>query len=152
MNTMREEFEAVAKRLNISLGTWGGEWKYISTINAYQMFREGWQAARQPVGEVAAFDQQVAEFLRGCPVAHVPVHPRQGPLWSDTVAAVSEVHRSNSYPLMPLYAAPPQQPERVYLGQFREAVQYASRTCPHEDLAPKLHELLALINQQESKP
>lgn len=51
-----------------------------------------------------------------------------------------------------LYAAPPQQPERVDLGQFREAVQYASRTCPHEDLAPKLHELLTLINQQESKP
>lgn len=70
-------------------------------------------------GEVVAFDQQVAEFLRGCPVAHVPVHPRQGPLWSDTVAAGSEVHRSNSYPLMPLYAAPPQRPESVVVDEDR---------------------------------
>lgn len=36
--------------------------------------------------------------------------------------------------------------QAVDLGQFREAVQYASRTCPHDDLAPKLRELLVLID------
>lgn len=41
----------------------------------------------------------------GNPVAHVPVHPRNGPLWSDTFPAGSELHRSNSYPMMPLYTA-----------------------------------------------
>lgn len=43
------------------------------------------------------------------PVAFVPVHPRQGQLWSDTFAAGSEVHRSNSYPRMALYSDPPQE-------------------------------------------
>lgn len=38
--------------------------------------------------------------------------------------------------------------QAVDLGQFRESVQYASRTCPHEDLAPKLRELLSLIDSQ----
>lgn len=44
------------------------------------------------------------------PIAFVPIHPRQGPLWSDTFPAGSEVHRSNSYERMALYADPSQHP------------------------------------------
>jgi hypothetical protein len=41
------------------------------------------------------------------PVAFVPVHPRSGPLWSDTYAAASFSERSPNYPRMALYAAQP---------------------------------------------
>jgi hypothetical protein len=40
------------------------------------------------------------------PVAFVPIHPRNGPLWSDTLPADSEVERSNHYERMALYAHP----------------------------------------------
>lgn len=43
------------------------------------------------------------------PVAYVPIHPRNGPLWSDTFAAGDcdpSERRSGSYERMPLYAAP----------------------------------------------
>ncbi|MCK1465802.1 hypothetical protein IVB34_47845 [Bradyrhizobium sp. 2] len=33
--------------------------------------------------------------------------PRQGPLWSDTIPAGSEIQRSNNYPRMALYASQP---------------------------------------------
>lgn len=41
------------------------------------------------------------------PVAHVPVHPRNGPLWADTIPAGSNFQRSEHYPRMALYAAAP---------------------------------------------
>ena len=47
---------------------------------------------------------------------------------------------------IPLYAAPPAQ--AVDLEPFREAVRYSSRALPHKDLAEKMTELLALIDQQ----
>lgn len=42
------------------------------------------------------------------PLAFVPVHPREGPLWSDTFDAARDARESRprSYPLMPLYACP----------------------------------------------
>ena len=40
-------------------------------------------------------------------VAHVPVHPRNGPLWSDTRPVGSDAHRAESYPWMALYTHPP---------------------------------------------
>lgn len=46
----------------------------------------------QPAGEAIAF---------------VPVHPRNGPLWSDTYASASFSERSPNYPRMALYAAQP---------------------------------------------
>ncbi len=42
------------------------------------------------------------------PVAHVPVHPRNGPLWSMTTATPDPERLPEHYPLMPLYAT--QQP------------------------------------------
>lgn len=39
------------------------------------------------------------------PVAWVPVHPRTGPLWANTVASL-DADRPASYPVMPLYSAP----------------------------------------------
>lgn len=40
--------------------------------------------------------------------------------------------------------------QAVDLGRFREAVRYASGVCPHEDLAAKLRELLALIDGRDA--
>lgn len=45
--------------------------------------------------------------------------------------------------------APPAQ--AVDLEPFREAVRYSSRALPHKDLAEKMTELLALIDQQAGK-
>ena len=39
-------------------------------------------------------------------VAFVPLHPRNGPLWSDTYPTGSEWGRSTNYERMPLYAHP----------------------------------------------
>lgn len=40
------------------------------------------------------------------PVALVPVHPRLGPLWANTVSSAAPDNVPASYPLMNLYAAP----------------------------------------------
>lgn len=40
-------------------------------------------------------------------IAEVPIHPKHGPLWSDTREAGSDLHRSARYPLMNLYADSP---------------------------------------------
>lgn len=50
---------------------------------------------------------------QGEPVAHVPIHPRNGPLWSDTRPVGSDAHRAESYPWMALYTHPPQQQGEV---------------------------------------
>jgi hypothetical protein len=39
------------------------------------------------------------------PVAYVPIHPRTGPLWANTVPTL-ESERPSHYPVMALYAAP----------------------------------------------
>ncbi|MBN3761160.1 hypothetical protein [Burkholderia sp. Ac-20365] len=38
------------------------------------------------------------------PIAHVPVHPRTGPLWANTVESLEKGDRPKSYPTLPLYA------------------------------------------------
>lgn len=40
------------------------------------------------------------------PVAWVPVHPRTGPLWANTITSIDADRPS--YPLMPLYGSPPE--------------------------------------------
>ena len=67
-------------------------------------------AARQPVGQE--------------PVAHVPIHPRNGPLWADTYPEGSAADgRSPHYERMPLYAATPaQKPAQVYLDGLDRAL------------------------------
>lgn len=50
------------------------------------------------------------------PVAFVPIHPRLGPLWSETYPAGKDVQEDRpSYPVKPIYAAPvpPQEPAEV---------------------------------------
>lgn len=51
---------------------------------------------------------------RAEPAAYVPVHPRLGPLWSDTFCSATDTSesRAGSYPRMALYAAPPPQVAR----------------------------------------
>lgn len=39
------------------------------------------------------------------PVAYVPIHPRNGPLWANTVPTL-ESDRPANYEVMPLYAHP----------------------------------------------
>lgn len=57
---------------------------------------EGWNQRPAPPSQPAEAQ----------PVAYVPVHPRNGPLWAHTVPTM-ESDRPASYPVMPLYAAPP---------------------------------------------
>ncbi len=64
------------------------------------------------------------------------------------VGFISRKDMVDPAPNVPLYTAPPAQ---VDLGKYREAVKYASRACPHADLAQDLIELLALIDQQAGK-
>lgn len=39
------------------------------------------------------------------PVAHVPIHPRNGPLWANTVARLDVGDRPQHYPTRPLVFA-----------------------------------------------
>ncbi len=75
-----------------STGGAGWKWRKITDVEKLKLL-EALNAHTQCVQQPAAF---------------VPVHPRQGPLWSDTIAAGSDLQRSENYPRMPLYAAPPQ--------------------------------------------
>ncbi|MCK1520189.1 hypothetical protein [Bradyrhizobium sp. 17] len=65
-------------------------------------FFDGMAAANRRSTHMSDVAQAVGE-----PVAFVPIHPRQGPLWSDTIPAGSEIQRSNNYPRMALYASQP---------------------------------------------
>ncbi len=60
-------------------------------------------------------------------VALVPVHPRMGPLWSETYPAADDVteRRAQSYPLMALYAAPVSQTSEVERLRGLAATCYA---------------------------
>lgn len=70
--------------------------------------------------------------------------------WNTTTSeVVAGLMRDSGRGVEPLYTAPPAQ--AVDLGQFREAVRYSSRALPHKDLAEKMTELLALIDQQAGK-
>lgn len=147
----RERFEVWAKSENFDVSYYGGMDDWYKSIETHSAWR-AWQAARQPVGEVP--DKGPWEVCAGEPgsvisddFTHDVMLRVHGDFGSDEALA-----NYCTWLVGRLNAAPPQQPERVDLSSFREAVQYASRTCPHEDLAPKLHELLTLINQQESKP
>jgi hypothetical protein len=63
---------------------------------------------------------------QGEPVAFVPVHPRNGPLWSDTFPAGSELARSENYPRTALYAAPPADLAEV-LENVRKGIESLGR-------------------------
>jgi hypothetical protein len=69
----------------------------------------------QSPGVTAKIEERTAELVAatsGEPVAFVPVHPRMGPLWSDTYPAGSAADgRSPNYEHRPLFYAAPQQPE-----------------------------------------
>ncbi len=63
---------------------------------------------------VARWNHRTPAQCEQQPTAFVPVHRRQGPLWSDTFPAGSDLQRSENYPRMPLYAAPPQSALRAW--------------------------------------
>lgn len=79
------------------------------------------------------------------PVRYVRWHPEHGYRWEDTSSDFHGDYSRTGWTSKALYAAPPAQ---VDLGKYRGAVKYASRACPHADLAQDLIELLALIDQQ----
>lgn len=93
---------------------------------AYEIAWSAWQSARQTYGQIVAW-----------------YWPSTGVVCSAEAVSRDRAPTDNA---MPLYAAPPAQ--AVDLGQFREAVRYSSRALPHKDLAEKMTELLALIDQQ----
>lgn len=100
------------------------------------LMRKAWLAAlaaRQPAGQE--------------PVMWRYFSPDANCYWTRDVKPTSETSQDGTQ-WEPLYAAPPAQ---VDLGKYREAVKYASRACPHADLAQDLIELLALIDQQAGK-
>lgn len=146
MNTIREDFEAFAKGdgLDLTRFTYEDGYRSALTADAWRI----WQAARQPVD---------------CHVAVAGAMP-------GTKGFTAAIFKAEDVPLgAKIYAAPPQQPERVDLSAFRPFVEKERnsliREAAHYDmLGPasalaevqvKIKEcdsLLALINQQESKP
>jgi hypothetical protein len=73
------------------------------------------------------------------PVAFVPIHPRQGPLWSDAFPAGSELPRSENYPRMALYAAPvPPADLAEVLANVRKGIA-ALRDAPNLRIPIELH-------------
>jgi hypothetical protein len=72
------------------------------------------------------------------PVAHVPVHPRNGPLWMDTYPHGTDVSqsRSGSYPTLSLYAAPP--PTDAPALTEAHALSLVQRLMPHH---PDVHSM-----------
>lgn len=60
-------------------------------------------ALRRERDELAA---RLAEIERAEPVAWVPMHPREGALWSMTTATPSDERLPSHYPLSPLYKSP----------------------------------------------
>lgn len=100
---------------------------------------------RQPVGqEPVAYGVSNRDGLWMCDFGLATINKES----AESFAAWAEEHRTISGPftVVSFYAAPPAQ--GINLGRFREAVRYASGVCPHEDIAAKLSELLALIDSQ----
>ncbi|WP_232355981.1 hypothetical protein [Burkholderia vietnamiensis] len=74
---------------------------------------EVWSAAQRAPGEgIEDAVQRIAAILSRSPamaaeaVAHVPIHPKRGPLWANTVATL-DADRPAYYPTRALYFAPP---------------------------------------------
>jgi hypothetical protein len=55
-----------------------------------------------------AIDAEIAKQHEAVPVAFVPVHPKNGPLWANTTAIPNSENVPQHYPLMPLYDHPQQ--------------------------------------------
>lgn len=75
------------------------------------------------------------------PVAHVPVHPRLGPLWTDTLPVGADFTRAKSYPMMPLYAAPVAAAPAV--DALRMALQHVRLCAPDATVEAALEAALA---------
>lgn len=76
-----------------------------------------WDIARQAYEALRAGSASTSE-----PIAHVPVHPKNGPLWMDTYPHGTDVSQSrpSSYPTMALYGGAPASPS------LREDATYAA--------------------------
>jgi hypothetical protein len=98
-------------------------------------------AAETALHAALAQEEQTAQK----PIAFVPVHPRNGPLWSMTTNEPSQ-ERLPSYPLMPLYTAPPR---REWKGLSRkEAYKLASDNGDFSQLINMVWEIEALLKER----
>ena len=98
----------------------GDDYPIDFTDSQGRTFYKSWRKELPSVRAVLAELDVTPAQTSGEPVAFVPVHPRQGPLWSDTFPAKSDLQRSENYPRMALYAAPPQPPVQSELPYHTE--------------------------------
>lgn len=168
MNTMREDFEAWCE-MRCDRDAAG---EYAST--PVRLAWAAWQAARQPVGEAVGFesdatDSEIVEWFTqnsagnklnervSLAFSRMLNSPRQFIADKDRAQYRDDMRDRGARGFR--YAAPPQQPAQVDLGQFRELAQDWERRAPggpFEESNPAwaqlTGELLALIDSQESKP
>lgn len=144
MNTMREDFEAWAKGKGYRLERDGEPYEFAPTRFAWT----AWQAARQPVGEVQPLVYGIRVKGNSAIVGVLPIKLKDFP--------VTNAEWDKRYEEIPLYADPPQQPERVD-GYVLVQIADAKALCAYVTHSPRsalaARRVEALIdNQQESKP
>lgn len=91
--------------------SWMGQWKGSASTGHYVSAPGNWYREEDYTALWVAYQALLSERRQpvepSAPVAYVPVHPRMGPLWSNTTSDPNPERLPNSYPLMPLYAAAP---------------------------------------------